>query len=225
MEMRALVRKIKLVDSKLTEMYGEKKQSKFSDPTEELIFTVLSQNTNDLNRDRAFDSLTSRFGSWREISAARTSSVASAIRVGGLANIKARRIKKILRQIGERSEDHSISFIKKMADNEAWEYLMSFDGVGPKTASCVMMFSLGRDFMPVDTHVHRVSRRLGIIPENMNAEKAHDRYREMNLPVSLYRLHLNMIQHGRTLCRPGKPKCAKCGLKNQCDYFAGKIND
>lgn len=206
-------------------MYGDKKQSRFSDPTEELILTILSQNTNDLNRDRAYSSLISRFGSWKEISGARASSIAAAIKVGGLANIKARRIKKILRQIGERSEDYSISFIKKMSDNDAWEYLMSFDGVGPKTASCVMMFSLGRNFMPVDTHVHRVSRRLGLIPENMNAEKAHEWYREMHSPVDPYRLHLNLIQHGRTLCRAGKPKCGECGLKDRCQYFAGKKND
>jgi len=225
METRALRRKLVLVDGRLKKMYGDKRQTKFSDPTEELILTILSQNTNDLNRDRAYASLISRFGSWREISGARITSIAGAIKVGGLANIKARRIKKILRQIGERSEDYSISFIKKMSDNEAWEYLMSFDGVGPKTASCVMMFSLGRNFMPVDTHVHRVSRRLGLIPENMNAEKAHDWYREMNPPVNPYRLHLNLIQHGRTLCRAGKPKCGECGLKDRCGYFAGKKND
>jgi len=225
MDMRALKNKIVRIDSKLVEMYGNKKQTGFRDPTEELILTILSQNTNDLNRDRAFTSLTSRFNSWKDISEARVSSVASTIRVGGLANIKAGRIKKILKQIGEKSGDYSISFIKKMADNEAWDYLMSFDGVGPKTASCVMMFSLGKNFMPVDTHVHRVSKRLGIIPANMNAEKAHDWYREMNVPVSLYRLHLNLIQHGRTLCRPGKPKCPECGLRNQCRYFAEKKND
>jgi endonuclease-3 len=225
MDTRALTKKIVRVDAKLTRMYGEKKQSNFRDPTEELILTILSQNTNDLNRDRAFVSLTSRFGSWKDVSEARKSSVASAIKVGGLANTKAGRIRKILKQIGERSGDYSISFIKKMADNEAWDYLMSFDGVGPKTASCVMMFSLGKNFMPVDTHVHRVSKRLGLIPESMTAEKAHDWYREMNLPVSLYRLHLNLIQHGRTLCRAGKPKCEDCGLKSQCLYFDGKMND
>lgn len=225
MDTRALINKIVRIDGKLVGMYGEKKQTKFRDPTEELILTILSQNTNDINRDRAFDSLTSRFNSWKDISEARVSSVAGAIRVGGLADIKARRIKRILKKIGERSEDYSISFIKKMADNEAWEYLISFDGVGPKTASCVMMFSLGKNFMPVDTHVHRVSRRLGLIPGDMNAEKAHDWYREMKLPVSLYRLHLNMIQHGRTLCKSGKPKCEECGLRSQCDYFAEKRND
>jgi len=219
MKRRARTRKFAVIDRKLAKMYGEKKQIKFRDPTEELILTILSQNTNDLNRDRAYVSLTSRFSGWEDIANARSSSIASAIKVGGLANIKAKRIKKILRQIGEKSKDYSISFIKKMDDNAAWEYLMSFEGVGPKTAACVMMFSLGKNFMPVDTHVHRVSKRLGLIPEDMNAENAHDWYREMKPRVSMYRFHLNLIQHGRALCRPAKPGCAECGLKKQCVYF------
>ncbi|UCC80132.1 MAG: endonuclease III [Candidatus Zixiibacteriota bacterium] len=220
-----LLKKIVSIDKKLTEMYGEKKQFKFRDPTEELILTILSQNTNDVNRDRAFRSLKAEFPGWGAIAQARSASIAGAIKVGGLANIKSGRIKKILKQIGEKSEDYSISFIKKMTDNEAWEYLMSYEGVGPKTAACVMLFSLGRDFMPVDTHVHRVSKRLGLIPENMNAEKAHDWYREMKPPVSFYRFHLNLIEHGRNLCRPAKPKCPECGLKRQCVYFKRIGND
>ena len=219
MKRSALLKKTVIVDKKLTEMYGEKKQLEFRDPTEELILTILSQNTNDINRDRAFVSLTTRFSSWEGIADARSSSIAGAIKVGGLANIKSKRIKKILRQIGEKSKAYSISFIKKMSDNEAWEYLMSFEGVGPKTAACVMLFSLGRDFMPVDTHVHRVTKRLGLIPDNLNADKAHDWYWEMKPPVSFYRFHLNLIEHGRTLCRPAKPKCPECSLKRECLYF------
>lgn len=217
-----MIRKIKAIDRELVKMHGEKVQRKFQDPTEELILTVLSQNTNDLNRDRAFDSLRSKFSGWGEIAAARASSIGSAIKVGGLANIKSKRIKKILRQIGDRSENYSISFINDMADNEAWNYLMSFEGVGPKTASCVMMFSLGRNFMPVDTHVHRVSGRLGIIPKGMSAEAAHDWFRDLKPPVSVYQLHLNLIQHGRSICRPARPKCNECGLSKYCDYFNGK---
>lgn len=221
MEKRALIKKIKAIDRELVKMHGEKVQTNFRDPTEELILTVLSQNTNDLNRDRAFESLKSKFSGWGEIASARSSSIGSAIRVGGLANIKAKRIKKILKQIGDRSEDYSISFISDMADNEAWNYLLSFDGVGPKTASCVMMFSLGKDFMPVDTHVHRVAGRLGIIPAGMSAEAAHDWFRDLNPPVSVYQLHLNLIRHGRTICRPARPKCSECGLRKYCDYFNG----
>ena len=214
-------RKIKAIDRKLVEMYGNKIQSKYTDPTVELILTVLSQNTNDLNRDKAFSSLRTRFPDWSDIAEARASSIAAAIRVGGLANIKAGRIKRILRQIGEHSKEYSISFLSDKADNEAWDYLMSFDGVGPKTASCVMMFALGRDFMPVDTHVHRVSGRLGIIPDGMGADAAHEWFRDLKPPVSAYQLHLNLIQHGRTLCRPAKPKCAECRLTKYCDFYNG----
>ncbi len=225
MERTAMLKKIVSVDKKLMEMYGEKRQLKFHDPTEELILTILSQNTNDVNRDRAFRSLKAEFPGWDAMAKARSASIAGAIKVGGLANIKSGRIKKILKQVGERSKDYSISFIKKMTDNDAWEHLLSYEGVGPKTAACVMLFSLGRDFMPVDTHVHRVSKRLGLIPENMNAEKAHDWYREMKPPVSFYSFHLNLIEHGRTLCRPAKPKCQECGLKRQCVYFKRIGND
>ena len=200
-------------------MYGSKKQKSFMEPTDELILTVLSQNTNDINRDRAYRSLREKYPTWKEVGLARASSIERAIKVGGLANIKSKRIKKILKQIGEKSDDYSISFIKKMSDEKAWDYLMSFDGVGPKTASCVMMFSLGKNTMPVDTHVHRISGRLGIIPNGSNAETAHSWYKEMNFPVNVYQFHLNMIQHGRSLCKAAKPKCADCQLQTNCVFY------
>lgn len=181
--------------------------------------TVLSQNTNDINRDRAFNSLKKNFPGWSDVAAASPSAIARRIKIGGLANIKSKRIIKILRQIGERSPDFSLSFLKEMSDQDAREYLMEFEGVGPKTASCVLMFSLGRKTMPVDTHVHRISTRLGLIPDGCTAEEAHDWYEQLDLPVDIYQLHLNMIQHGRTICRPQKPKCKECPLKRQCLYY------
>ncbi len=219
MDRRALTRKVLIVDKILAEMYGEKKQERFMEPTDELILTVLSQNTNDINRDRAFTALREKFPTWQDAAGASTTSIASAIKIGGLANIKSKRIKKILKQIGEKSDDYTISFIKKMPDEKAWEYLVAFDGVGPKTASCVMMFSLGKDTMPVDTHVHRLSKRLGLIANSVNADQAHDWYREMSFPVSAYQFHLNLIQHGRTLCRAKSPQCFECRLKKQCSYY------
>jgi len=217
----SIVRKAKRIDGILADTYGAKRQAKLRDPTEELILTVLSQNTNDTNRDRAFVSLKERFPNWSDIVGASPSAIARTIKAGGLANVKSRRIIKILRQIAEKSPDHSLSFLKRMSDQDARDYLMEFEGVGPKTASCVLMFSLGRKTMPVDTHVHRVSARLGLIPEGYTAEDAHDWYRKLALPVNVYQLHLNMIQHGRTICRPQKPKCEKCPLKRQCLYFRG----
>jgi endonuclease-3 len=217
----SIVRKAKRIDEILADMYGAKKQTKLRDPTEELILTVLSQNTNDINRDRAFTSLRKRFPDWNDVAEANPSAIARTIKVGGLANIKSKRIIKILRQIGERSADYSIGFLERMSDRDAWDYLMEFDGVGPKTASCVLLFSLGRRAMPVDTHVHRVSVRLGLIPDGYTAENAHEWYRELALPVDIYQFHINMIQHGRTICRPQKPKCEKCPLRKHCMYFKG----
>lgn len=200
-------------------MHGAKKQAGLRNPTEELILTVLSQNTSDINRDRAYESLRKRYPAWEIVVSAGASNVARAIRAGGLANIKSKRIIKILKQINQRSADYSLAFLKDMADDEVWDYLRGFEGVGPKTASCVMMFSLGRSTMPVDTHVHRVGTRLGLIPEGCNAEKAHGWFRELSLTVDAYQLHLNLISHGRTLCRPKNPKCGQCPLTRECRYY------
>ena len=219
MDKKALARKAKRIDSILAKAYGEKKQTRFRDPTEELILTVLSQHTSDTNRDRAYRSLRDAFPGWGGVVSAGADKIAKAIQVGGLANIKSKRILKILKQINAKSQGYSLSFLKDMPDNEVWEFLHGFDGVGPKTASCVMMFALGRDAMPVDTHVHRVGKRLGLIPENYSAEKAHDWFRELSLPVDVYQLHLNMISHGRALCRPSNPKCQECPLKRNCFYL------
>lgn len=222
MNRRQLANKAGKIDAILSRVYGVKKQNGFADPTEELILTVLSQNTNDTNRDRAYKSLRRRFPHWDDIANARPSEIAAAIRVGGLANIKSKRIIRILRQIKARSAGYSLSFLKKMADDEVWSYLSEFDGVGPKTVSCVMLFSLGRGTMPVDTHVHRVGRRLGLIPDHFTAEQAHEWFADLSLPVDIYQLHLNMISHGRTLCRPARPKCGECNLKRYCSYYRNK---
>ena len=224
MKKSSVVRKARRIDRILVEMYGVKRQARLRDPAEELILTILSQNTNDTNRDRAFNSLKKKFPGWSDVSEASPSAVARTIKIGGLANIKSKRIIKILRQIGEKSPDFSLSFLKDMSDQGARDYLMEFEGVGPKTASCVLMFSLGRKTMPVDTHVHRVSVRLGLIPDGCTAEEAHDWYQRLDLPVDIYQFHLNMIQHGRKICRPQKPKCEECPLRRQCLYFRGGLS-
>lgn len=207
------------VDKLLAQTYGEKKQTRLTEPTAELILTVLSQNTNDINRDKAFETLRSRFPTWKILAAAKPVDIAKAIHIGGLSGIKSERIKKILNQIAERSPDFVLSFLEKMGDREVFDYLVSFDGVGPKTASCVLLFSLGRKAMPVDTHVHRVGGRLGFIPEGVDHDKAHQLFLDLNLPVDMYQFHLNLIQHGRALCRPTNPKCGPCPLKRYCLYY------
>jgi len=212
-----------VIDTILAKTYGAKKQTKKTDPLSELILTVLSQNTNDRNRDRAYDALRKRFPTWSAVANAKPSQIAREIKVGGLAAIKSRRIKKILFQIAGHTPDYSLKFLAKMSDQEVWDYLISFDGVGPKTASCVLLFALGRHAMPVDTHVHRVGQRLGFIPENLSAEKAHPWFLELELPVDMYQFHLNLIQHGRSLCRPRNPKCEACPLTKFCLYYSQYI--
>jgi endonuclease III len=218
-EQKSLQKKSAKIDKILAGLYGAKKQTSKSDPTAELILTVLSQNTNDINRDRAYHSLRQQFPSWDDIANAKPGAVAKAIKVGGLAAIKSKRIIKILTQIKSRSNDYSLSFLNKLSDKEIWEYLIAFDGVGPKTASCVLLFALGRKAMPVDTHVHRVGKRLGLIPDNFSAEKAHPWFLELELPIDMYQFHLNLIQHGRVICRPKNPKCDSCPLTRLCLYY------
>jgi endonuclease-3 len=218
----AIKKKAVLIDRVLVDDYGLKKQTRRTDPTAELILTVLSQNTNDINRDRAFQSLKARFPSWRDVAFARKAAVAASIRVGGLANIKSRRIIRMLQQIASRSSDYSLSFLNEMSDKEALDFLLDLDGVGPKTAACVLLFSLGRKAMPVDTHVHRVGIRLGLIPGGLSAEDAHQWFMDLDLQVDVHQLHLNMIQHGRMLCRPRNPKCGICPLKKLCLYYNGR---
>lgn len=224
MKKGAILKKIERIDALLAETYGAKKQETLRDPTEELIVTILSQNTNDRNRDRAFESLKKRFPGWGDAARARPDQIAKAIREGGLANIKSKRIKRILGQIERESPDFSLGFLNRMSSADAFDFLMKFDGVGPKTASCVLLFSMGRKYMPVDTHVHRVSGRLGLSSNGDSAEAVFEMYRGLPLTVDVYQFHLNMIAHGRTLCRPARPACHRCFLKRLCRYFKESKN-
>jgi endonuclease-3 len=215
-----IIKRARIIDKILAETYGAKAPEKRTDPTSELVLTILSQNTNDKNRDQAFDELRRRFPTWGDVAAARPAQIAQAIRAGGLSRLKSGRIKTILRQIAERSPDYTLSFLAEMSDGAIWEYLTSFTGVGPKTAACVLLFALGRHAMPVDTHVHRVGKRLGLIPDSFSAERAHELFLELNLPLNIYQLHINMIWHGRALCRPTRPRCPTCTLKRYCYYYS-----
>lgn len=222
MKKSAILKKIERIDAVLAHVYGVKERTSLRDPTEELILTVLSQNTNDKNRDRAFDSLKKRFPRWEDLARARPGRIAEAIKAGGLANIKSKRIKKMLNQIRRRSPDFSLGFLNEMSDREAFDFLLGLEGVGPKTASCVLLFSLGRKSMPVDTHIHRVSMRLGLGSDGDSAETVFGMYERLPLTVDVYQFHLNMIEHGRSLCRPSRPLCEQCPLKRFCRYFRNR---
>lgn len=212
------------VHHRLLEKYGESSWHTPLPVLDELISTILSQNTNDLNRDRAFKQLKARFDSWEEVRDADPAAVYDAIRSAGLANQKGVRIQKILRQITAERGSLDLNFLMEIPDDKAWEWLSQFKGVGPKTASIVLLFSLGKDAFPVDTHIHRVTGRIGLRPEKMSAEKAH-RYLADLFPRDSYKAaHLNLIRLGREVCHPRKPACEVCVLQSICDYYQKSQN-
>ncbi|MCK9566476.1 MAG: endonuclease III [Methanothrix sp.] len=189
------------------------------DPVDLLIMTILSQNTSDTNSLRAFAILKSAFCTYEEILAAPVEAVADAIRAGGLADIKARRIKEALSRIKQDAGAITLIFLEDMEKDEAIAYLLSLPGVGSKTASVVLLFAFGMPFLPVDTHVYRVSRRLGLLAEDVRLEKAQP-ILERIVPADKYHsLHLNLITHGRLICRARGPKHDECSLHNWCDYY------
>lgn len=206
------------VDRRLSGEYGRPIWHSHGDPLDELVSTVLSQHTSDINTARAFSSLKCRFKTWQEVIHAPTTEVANAIRAGGLANIKAPRIQLILNAILTTTGELSLEVLRDLPLDEARSWLQSLPGVGPKTAACVLLFSLGRPTMPVDTHVHRVSKRLGLIDEKMNAEAAHEVLDAMIGPdhEAIYAIHMNVIKHGRTTCKAQKPRCSACVLADLC---------
>ena len=185
---------------------------------DELVATVLSQHTSDTNSERAFARLIATFASWQQVAAAPVEHVASAIRCGGIADQKARRIQQILSAIEDREGSLDLSRLHDLDDAAAEAYLLSLPGVGRKTAACVLVFSMGRPAFPVDTHVHRVAIRLGWIKANTTADRAHQLLAPRVPPGIAYDLHLAMIAHGRTVCRAQHPRCGKCVLLDLCAY-------
>jgi endonuclease III len=185
-------------------------------PLDELISTILSQNTNDRNRDVAFQHLRQRFPAWEQVRDAPVDEVIDCIRPAGLANQKGPRIQQVLRQISAERGALDLSFLNDMPDAEALAWLTRFKGVGPKTASIVLVFSLGKPAFPVDTHVYRVSGRIGLRPENISVEQAHTYLAEVFLPEQYGPGHLNLIRLGREICHARKPECPTCPLKSLC---------
>lgn len=217
--------KVERVYDALQHVYGPLEWHASTDPLSELILTILSQHTSDTNRDRAFNSMRERFPTWEETRDAPTHELAEAIKSGGLSNVKAPRIQEVLRQIGEeRGGKLNLDFVSNMAVEEAKAYLARFRGVGPKTAACVLMFACGMPVMPVDTHVHRVSGRLGLIGLRTTAEQAHDELEAIVAPEKRYSFHIYLIWHGRQVCKAQRPLCEICPLTAWCDYYARTTN-
>ena len=196
--------------------YGSLEWQSGREPIDVLIGTILSQNTSDVNSKRAFNSLLSTFGSWEDVMAAPVEQIAQAIKLGGLSRIKAVRIKQILAKIEKEQGDISLDFLDSVNMCEAKDYLMHLPGVGPKTASCVLLFGLGEPCLPVDTHVFRVTKRLGLIDSRVSTAEAHNLLQEQ-IPLSkVYQFHLHLIEHGRRVCHARQPRCSECVLEAGC---------
>ncbi len=186
---------------------------------DELVNTILSQNTNDRNRDIAFAKLKETYPTWDEVRDAPTENVIECVRNAGLANQKAPRIQKVLRAVSAAAPDYDLSFLKEKSVEEAREWLTSFEGVGLKTASIVMVFSLGMPAFPVDTHIYRVTGRLGLRPEKMDINQTHMLMLELFDPSVYGPAHVSLILLGRRLCDARKPKCGECFLSDICDQY------
>jgi endonuclease-3 len=209
----------------LIEMYGVPPWEPDGDALGGLIATVLSQHTSDTNSARAYAALIARYPSWEAVRDAPLDEVAAAIRVGGLARIKAQRIQAILRELSERMAREgldgplALDMLDAMEPEQAQTYLRTFPGVGPKTAACVLLFSLGKAAFPVDTHVWRVTKRLGLIGPRVSAEAAHTFLLRLIPADWRHTMHVNLIRHGRERCHARQPECQRCDLRPECLYF------
>ena len=216
--MNPLAQRAVKVHEALLEFYGEPIWRNPLPAIDELVSTILSQNTNDVNRDRAFDALRAKFPTWEAVRDAKVNNVIEAIRVAGLANQKGPRIQQVLNAITVERGDLDLSFLKLMSVDEARNWLTKFNGVGPKTAAIVLCFSLGMPAFPVDTHVYRVTGRIGLHPERMTVEQAHPHLEALFPPETYYAGHLNIIRLGREICTARTAFCGKCPLIKLCDY-------
>ncbi len=213
----ALCAKALVVHQRLLAYYGQPRVPARS-ALDELILTILSQNTNDRNRDRAYAALRARFPTWEAVRDAPTEAVIAAIRPAGLANQKGPRLQQVLRAITAERGSLDVEFLRDLPHEEARRWLLRFKGVGPKTAAIVLLFGLGKPAFPVDTHIYRVTGRLGLRPPKMSVEQAHPWLEYLFPPETYYAAHLNLIALGRDHCKPRRPRCATCPVRDVCDY-------
>jgi endonuclease-3 len=207
-------RRLRRIVARLRAEYGRPVNRPHRHPVDELVLTVLSQNTNDRNRDVAYRRLRGRFPAWREVREAPVAEIEEAIRPGGLAPTKAVRLREILRALG----DDDLCWLETADLGEARDYLEQLPGVGRKTAACVLLFSFDRQDVPVDTHVYRVGGRLGLWPPRASFEQAHDVLARLTDPGAAYEVHVSLIRHGRRTCVARAPRCRQCPLLRMCPY-------
>lgn len=207
----------------LENTFGEPELGKKSDALAMLIKIILSQATTDTNSRRTFENLKKKFKTWEKVSKAETNEIADAIKLGGLANQKAKVIKDLLTQIKEKHGTLSLKFLDKMTDDAARDYLLQFRGIGLKTAACTLLFALHKEVFPLDTHIFRILKRMGVLPEKITDTKAHKLLDELVPHEKFYSLHVNLIRLGKKICRPREPLCEQCPLIEYCDYGMSRI--
>jgi endonuclease III len=221
--LEALRTKYQAVSKALAGLYGFPTWRQHLPPVDELIDTILSQNTSDLNRDKGFDQLKARFPTWEAVRDAPLEQVIDMIRPAGLSQTKGPAIQRVLREITDERGGINIDFLADMDTQAGKDWLTHFNGVGPKTAAIVLLFAFNKPAFPVDTHVHRVTQRLGLIGPKVGREQAHIDLEAIIPHDSFYQAHLNLIQHGRTICKAQRPLCERCPLTKLCNYYQNVI--
>jgi endonuclease-3 len=211
--MKPTPRRVRALRERLRGVYGKPGWPPHGRPLDELVLTVLSQSTNDRNRDVAFAALRERFDGWAAVRDAPVEDVEAAIRPGGISKVKSRRIQQILRAL---DDDLDLSWLRDAPIEEARAYLCALPGVGRKTAACVLLFSYGRRDVPVDTHVGRVATRLGLLRPGAPSAEQHDAMTALTPPGAELELHVNLLRHGRRTCLARAPRCPECVLKRTC---------
>ncbi len=212
------VKRIRTLMTRLEHAYGVPRWRPTHDPLGELVATILSQNTSDVNSDRAYAALRLAYPTWEDVLAADPEDLAATIRSGGLSRLKSQRIQAILRALKARYGSLTLDFLQELPMPAARAFLADFAGVGPKTIACVLLFACGQPAFPVDTHVFRVTTRLGLLPVGCSAEKAHTVLEPQIPPHKVYSAHVNLIRHGRGVCKAQRPTCEHCCLRSLCPY-------
>jgi endonuclease-3 len=211
-------RRVRAIRDRLRAYYARPRNEPHYAPLDELVLTVLSQNTNDRNRDVAYERLRARFADWAAVAAAPVTEIEEAIRPGGISKVKSQRIKSMLGAIEAETGGLDLGFLADAPGDEAIEFLERLPGVGRKTAACVLMFAFDRPEIPIDTHVYRVCSRLGLLRPKASFEEAHDVMRAATDPADAFELHVNLIRHGRRICSARNPDCPRCPLLGVCPY-------
>jgi endonuclease-3 len=214
---------IRYIIQNLESAYGVPRNERPSDPLDMLVRIILSQATSDVNSRRTFAELKRRFPTWDAVLGARASSVASAIKSGGLANQKAQVIKSVLKQIKDERGSLDLSFVQAMSNEEAAKYLSRFRGIGPKTVACTLLFACRKEVFPLDTHIFRILRRVGLVPQKCSDARAHELMNRLVPAGKFYSFHVNLVRHGREICRPREPLCERCPIVEYCDYGQARI--